>query len=113
MDNLALSEVKSLAVKMGLLFIHEASSPEWGAETFALYYGNTCLHKTSDLSTVEHYLWGYRDGRTTPTPEAHAALKALDSVGRSITGIAEDLDGLVDVLDKVREFVEPHTRERS
>jgi hypothetical protein len=111
-DNALLEHIRNMAVSMHLIVIYEAATPERG-HVCSLYYGKTCLHRTSDLSTVEFYLYGYRDGRTVPHPDAHKAADAL----LELKHYAEDVRGGAQTalhwIDKLDEFIDPLTRERS
>jgi len=59
---LPLNEIKSLTVRLGLIFVHNKTGYASGRR-YAIRNGRMCLCAHEDLACIEHYLWGYRDGR--------------------------------------------------
>ena len=107
-----LDSLKSLAVSMGLIFIHEQDTAERMGR-FSLYYGGTCLCSNESLGPIEHYLYGFRDGRTLPVPEAAQALENVRITRNSLLDSVNAQHKLLTRLDEVDAFIETMTRERS
>jgi len=102
---------KNLAVAHGLTLIHEKYTPERG-ERFTLYLGHTRLFGADTIAPIEYYLYGFRDGRTAPSQQAHEAMDYLTDSISGIEAIARAVTSHVSKLKEVEKYIEPATRER-
>lgn len=108
----AVEFIRDLCVKLKLDFIEQHAS-QHGARRFYVYFGKTCLVSADDPMQVEHYLYGFRDGRSVPMPEAHDAADALLEAERHAKDIKEAAENLARWIDRLDEFIDPLTRERA
>jgi len=110
--NDVLEAIRVLACSMNLVVLYQEAIPE-RSHILSLYYGKTCLHRTSDLSTAEFYLYGFRDGRTTPSPEAHEAADGLLKLTNLVKSMKQEAESAIQQTYKLDKFIDPQTRERS
>ena len=107
-----LDSLKTLAVNQGLVVLDEGATLD-KARRISLYYGRTCLCASENIQLIEHYLFGFRDGRTTPHPDAHDAERLANDLSRRLEQLVIELPRLVEKADEVADFIAPYTRERS
>lgn len=96
-----LDQMKSLAVDEGLIFLHEEASPD-KAERFAVYHDRTCLCASEDLQVVEFYLFGFRDGRTSPTKDSSIALSIIRNAVADIETAQKKMDEAENRVEQAR-----------
>jgi len=108
----AVDHIADLCVKLGLDFIEQHSTYH-SARRFYVYHGKTCLVAADDPMQVEHYLYGWRDARSIPTPEAHDAADALLEVSQYVRDMKQGAEAVMHWVHKLDEFIDPMTRERS
>ena len=106
-----LDSLKTLAVSMGLIFLHEKDTPQ-SMGKFSLYYRATCLCSNESLGPIEHYLYGFRDGRSVPHPDAAQALENVRTIHHELLGTVNAQHKLLTRLDELDSFIDPFTRER-
>lgn len=101
----AVEHIKDMAVRLGLDFV-EQHATHHSARRFHVYQGKTCLVSADDPMQVEHYLYGFRDGRSIRVIGSSAAANALLEAEHAAKDVLK-------WIDKVDEFVDPLTRERA
>ncbi len=111
LNALPLDEIKTMAVEQGLIFVHNQATYQT-AESFSLHHERTCVCASEHLGIIEHYIFGFRDGRTRPRPEAHVARERLRDLCYRLRGVQGDSVRYA-LIELMEDFITPLTREPS